>query len=159
MPEVCTKFAFASVIPYPMKLLAKSMTWGTTDAKATKKYLNQAQKYRFQVLQEELVSDAKGFKQVVKNKCIKQHLPNIFAKLEEMNKENVTQGPVKTFEKCKTKKLSVRFGCSGSLHTGRVLIQLSFSVYYLLTSRRCRWLCIIFCLSGILGPMTHFEKR
>ena len=81
MPEVCTKFAFASVVPYPMKLLTKSMTWGTTDAKATKKYLNQAQKYRFQVLQEELVSDAKGFKQVVKNKCIKQHLPNIFAKL------------------------------------------------------------------------------
>ena len=67
MPEVCTKFAFASVVPYPMKLLTKSMTWGTTDAKATKKYLNQAQKYRFQVLQEELVSDAKGFKQVVKN--------------------------------------------------------------------------------------------
>ena len=61
------------------------MTWGTTDAKATKKYLNQVQKYRFQVLQEELVSDAKGFKQVVelpllKNKRVRQHLPNVFAK-------------------------------------------------------------------------------
>ena len=86
------------------------------------KHRDDQYKYRLQVLQEELVSDAKGFKQVVKNKCIKQHLPNIFAKLEEMNKENVTQGPVKTFEKCKTKKLSVRFDCSGSLHTGRVLM-------------------------------------
>ena len=49
MPELCSKFAFASVTPYPMKLLTKSMTWGTTDAKATKKYLNQAQRRPIQV--------------------------------------------------------------------------------------------------------------
>ena len=104
MPEVCTKFAFASVVPYPMKLLTKSMTWGTTDAKATKKYLNQAQKYRFQVLQEELVSDAKGFKQVVKNKCIKQHLPNIFAKLLTRGNEKRPKGQSRLSNNAKQKR-------------------------------------------------------